>query len=500
MLAVPSSAGASGPPAGRDLTLKVLSFNIFYGGDDLDLGTGDFCAELDGCPRTLKVIERAIRASGADVVGLQETERNTEVIARRLGWYGSDRAHVLSRYPIVDPPDGDGVYVFVEPSPGRVVAVANVHLPSDPYGPYLVRDGGSRTDLLALERRTRLPAIQEQVRVLPRLAARGIPVVLTGDFNSPSHLDWTPAVAKSRVDVPFPVVWPVSKALADAGLRDSYREAHPDPVAVPGFTWTPGGPESNPQEVFDRIDWVLHAGPSRTVASTVVGEKGDPDAGVVVTPFPSDHRGVVSTLLVRPGTSPVLVSPADRRVTIGDPVSVTVRAPGRGTARVTLANQAGRILDSVPVRAGDSVISLNGRGLTKGENRIRLLSGDGRVLSRASVWAYPAGAATTLRTLKASYRVGEPITFGWENAPGMALDWVSAYTCASPSEPCGPATEYQAYVYTRTEIAGRSAIGPDPASGPDSWPLPVGSYILRLLPDDGYQAVAESARFTVVAS
>ncbi len=31
--------------------------------------------------------------------------------------------------------------------------------------------------------------------------------------------------------------WPVSEALVGAGLRDSYREAHPDPVADPGNTW-----------------------------------------------------------------------------------------------------------------------------------------------------------------------------------------------------------------------------------------------------------------------
>ena len=90
----------------------------------------------------------------------------------------------------------------------------------------------------------------------------------------------------------YPVKWPVSQALLDAGMRDSYREVHPDPVAVPGFTWTPGSPEADPHEVFDRIDWVMHAGPSTALASTVVGEVGDPDAGVQVSPYPSDHRGV----------------------------------------------------------------------------------------------------------------------------------------------------------------------------------------------------------------
>ncbi|WP_203718605.1 endonuclease/exonuclease/phosphatase family protein [Asanoa siamensis] len=239
--------------------IKVMTLNVFYGGDEIDLATGDFCAEPDACTETLAQVGRVIQSAGADIVGIQEPERNTSRIARTLGWYASDRAHVMSRFPIIDPPGSNGLYVFVEISPGRVVAVANTHLPSDPYGPYLVRDGGSRADVVELERDTRLAAARDAVAPLPGLAAKGIPVFLTGDFNSPSHLDWTPAVAKARDDVPFAVDWPASRALADAGLTDTYREAHPDPVKDPGFTWTPGGPEADPQEVHDRIDWVLRA-------------------------------------------------------------------------------------------------------------------------------------------------------------------------------------------------------------------------------------------------
>ena len=188
-----------------------------------------------------------IGASGADIVGIEEGEHNAGVIAEALGWYASDRTQVISRFPIVDPPGADGIYVWVEVLPGRFVAIGNVHLPSDPYGPYGIRDGASLAETLELEESVRLPAIQEQLAVLPALAAAGFPTFLTGDFNSPSHLDWTAAVSAVRPEVPYPVDWPVSRALADAGFRDSYREVHPNPLAVPGFTWTPGGPESDPQ-------------------------------------------------------------------------------------------------------------------------------------------------------------------------------------------------------------------------------------------------------------
>ena len=464
--------------------VRVLTLNIFYGGDDLDLSTGDFCATPDGCPATLRQVERVIRASGADVVGVQEAERNTERIAADLGWHGSNHAHVMSRFPIIDPPGADGRYVFVEVTPGRVMAVANTHLPSDPYSPYLVRDGGTREQVLDLERSVRLPAAQEVARTLPGLVAKGIPVVLTGDFNSPSPLDWTPAVAKVRADVPYPVRWPAGQALLDTGLADTYREAHPDPVRDPGFTWTPGGPESDPHEVFDRIDWVLRAGPSRTVDSRVVGEWD-------VSPYPTDHRGVVSTLDIRPAAPPSLVAPASRSVTAGSVVAVRFHAPALPGVRVELRDLRNRVVASAATNGrADGDVRLSTRGLSRGEYSVTLRIG-GTVLARTPIWVYPAGEPTKVSTGRSSYRVGDPIGVRWSNAPGMNLDWISLYRVdADPSE-------YLIYAYTGAAIEGRLSIGPDSIEGSASWPLPPGRYVARLLPDDGYRVAAESRPFTI---
>jgi len=211
---MPGTAAPAGPAT--TIRLRVMTFNIFYGGDELNLSTGNWCLRPDGCPETLEKVIEAIRVMGADIVGLEEGEHNTRAIAEALGWHWSERMQTVSRFPLIDPPGGDGLYVFAAPSPGRVVALANVHLPSDPYGPYLVRDGAPPGEIMALETSVRLPAIQDQLRVLPGLAAAGIPVFLTGDFNSPSHLDWTAAVAAVREKISYPFDWPVSRALADA--------------------------------------------------------------------------------------------------------------------------------------------------------------------------------------------------------------------------------------------------------------------------------------------
>ncbi len=160
-------AGAGGPrqPSrhgrrpSRDHQLSVMSQNTFYGGDDFDLATSDWCPTANGCPAALHRLAHVIEVSGADVVGVQEPERNTGRLAKLLGWYADPRAHVISRFPILDPGDADGLYTFVMPTPGRVVAVANIHLPSTPYGPYQVRKGWSRADVLRLERDLRLKAL-----------------------------------------------------------------------------------------------------------------------------------------------------------------------------------------------------------------------------------------------------------------------------------------------------------------------------------------------------
>ena len=137
-----------------------MTFNVWLGGDVVDFG---------------KVIE-TIQASGADIVGLQEPEGNTRRIAAALGWpYWSDRLHVVSRYPLIDPPEARGEYVLAQIRPGEVFALANVHLTSDPYGPYAVRDGRPLARVLALERRTRLPEIRAELRALRPATRRGHP-------------------------------------------------------------------------------------------------------------------------------------------------------------------------------------------------------------------------------------------------------------------------------------------------------------------------------------
>ena len=486
------------------VTLKVMSFNIFYGGDELNLQTRQFCKDAAGCPETLDQVAVAIRASGADVVGLNEATMNTCLLAQKLGWHCSPRTQVISRFPILDPPGAKGLYIYVEPLPGRVVAVSDVHLPADPYGPYELRDGATRNQVLELERDLRLPDIQDELEGLPPLAARGTPVFLTGDFNSPSHLDWTQAVADQRADVPFPVQWPVSKALATAGFKDSFRAVHPDPVAEPGHTWTPGSPEGEKVEVHDRIDWVLSMG-AKATASRVVGEPGS-NTDIAVDPWPSDHRGMVSTFDVTPAEMPVLVAVEehDRSLERGETLNVRFH----GGASVALVRGSTTSTSKSTGGAADGTLSFATTNLVPGAYKAVLRNSSGQAISRSPFWLYRPGTPTTVTTSKSVYKVGEAIKVSWRNAPGMKFDWLGLYSGGESADNTHQTTcsaglcgngHYFLYTYTRNTIEGSTTFDEDSPAGWKTWDaIGTGTYQIRLLLDDGYRSAAVSAPFKIV--
>jgi hypothetical protein len=124
-----------------EIELRVMTFNIEWGGTRVSFDK----------------VREAIILANADIVGIQEAEGNLQRLAVELGWHYDLRNYVISKYPVIEPPGADGNYAFVEVAAGRIVAISNVHLPSDPYGPDAVRDGAGAGEVLAIERRARLP-------------------------------------------------------------------------------------------------------------------------------------------------------------------------------------------------------------------------------------------------------------------------------------------------------------------------------------------------------
>ena len=80
--------------------------------------------------------------------------------------------------------------------------------------------------------------------------------------------------------------------VVDAGMVDSFRSVYPDEVKSRGYTWTNRTSPTDPKDFHDRIDFVFACG-TKIIGSKVVGEN-DKNADIVVAPWPSDHRAVVS--------------------------------------------------------------------------------------------------------------------------------------------------------------------------------------------------------------
>ena len=443
VLAAALCAAAPAAAAPRVPTdVRVMSFNVWLGGDVVDFGG----------------VVRAIRAADADVVGLQEAEGNTARIAKALGWpYWSDRLHVVSRLPLIDPPDARGAYVLAQVKPGQVFAFANEHLTSDPYGPYLVRDGKSLAQVLRNERVTRMPEVRALLRGVGPALRRGIPTLMTGDFNTPSHLDWTPAADAARADIPYPVAWPVTRALAAAGFQDAYRTAHPDPVANPGITWTFGYPfpRLRNNEITDRIDLVQASRDMQVLDAGIAGPSGTPDVTVPIDPYPSDHRGVVATVRLTPAVPPLFASVLDRRVERGEPILVRYGAqPGKPRAHLSVVHTGDGAHDALmtlpPQEAGYyGAVHFGSGALAPGRYDALLVDAGGDVRSRSTFWVVRPGARPALR-VEGPVRARTPFTLRWRNAPGERRDWVGVWKAGDDDLYNG----YYSFAYTGARVAG----------------------------------------------
>lgn len=472
------SACTSDDPASdvpETAALRVMAFNIEYGGTVVDFA---------GVPA-------AIEAAEADVVAVQEAYGSMAKIAEALDWkYYDGRTQTVSQYPLITPTDRSFPEVLVAVEPGRTIAVINVHLPSAPYGPNRAAAGASAEELIAAEK-GRLKAIQPALEAVQRLQAEGTPVVLVGDFNAPSHLDWTEATVGQREHVSA-VQWPVSIAVEDAGLSDVYRMVYPDPAADEGLTWPASRPRAgtfNPGpggKPADRIDQMYVSDGIEVDSAQIVGEESADDTDIAVDPWPSDHRGMVAELAVPLVESAPYVSAAQRLVEQGTDIAVFAHAdPMPTSVSVTGLDFEDGASASGLDSAGSVMISTT--DLPPGEYVLEAKNAEGNPVAANQLWVGAVGAEPKIATGKSVYIAGDPIDVTWQNAPGNKWDWIGVYKRGAD-----PNTDYYLlWAYTEATIGGNTVI--DESDPGASWPLSPGKYDVLLLTDDSYVELARSS-------
>ena len=307
-----SACLADGSKGEGHLRLSLLSFNAW------GLGANN--------GRPLEESLAVLRTAEADIIGLQETrawpedctvdncamlsEGRLRALADSLGYHYQENVKegpalsapgaILSRFPIIENlGDGLGVAIHVA---GRRIHAWNVHPTDFPYQPYqLARiEYGSQPFLHTAEEaiEAAMEARGEAVRrLLSLMASYPQPDmdIVFGDFNEPSHQDWSDRAAAAGTH-PLAVEFPQSQEMETAGFVDTYRAFFPDELSFPGFTWTPMTEPGDPTDHHDRIDFIFVRGEGIGISDAAILGEASPPADIVVSPWPSDHRGVRVTI------------------------------------------------------------------------------------------------------------------------------------------------------------------------------------------------------------
>ncbi|RMJ23288.1 Endonuclease/Exonuclease/phosphatase family [Aspergillus sp. HF37] len=286
--------------------LRILSMNLWHGGTQV----------RDYHEKQL----RFILDSGADILGLQETTSDHATrLGRALGWYhwqSGKSVGVVSRYPIVEEygeiTRAGGVRIDLDSGragivPSQQLNFWTIHAGAYPYGPYgFCFDNLTAEQVLENEAQSgRIPQVKKTLAgIQGQLAdAQSVPVAFTGDFNAPSHLDWVEAAREQNCGVAG-FEWPTSVLMAENGLVDSFRVAHPDPALDPGNTWSPILPRhdgvTGPPEPQDRIDFIYHKGALHVVDSRrLVAGTPSPVPNHAGNEWTSDHAAVLTHFRVQ---------------------------------------------------------------------------------------------------------------------------------------------------------------------------------------------------------
>jgi len=304
--------------------VKLLTFNIWQEGTSVSNG--------------LDKIRDIIIASNPDIVSFTEVrnynnEDWTSKIVNKLkekgcdyfGKYAGGDVSLISKYPIASTKvvyEGEGsVVLFSVNLKSKSIVVASAHLDYTNYACYLPRGyyGGSPnwglvkdsdgekspiTNVKEILSYNLASTRDEQIAAfLSEVENETKPVILMGDFNEPSHLDWTEKAAHFFDHNGVIINWNSTYALFQNGYVDAYRNYFPDEVQNPGITWpsktsgkgsTSWTPSSDER---DRIDFIFYKGEGiKTVYAALVGPKESYAYDNLVRSYTSNENFMANTL------------------------------------------------------------------------------------------------------------------------------------------------------------------------------------------------------------
>lgn len=325
------------PQTGKSIT--VLQWNIWQEGTMVQGGYESIVNEIARLKPDFVTL--------SEVRNYNKTRFNDRIIkslqAKGVTYYSfySYDSGILSRHPLTDSatifPEKDdhgSLYKLTTEVSGRKIALYSGHLDYLNCAYYNVKGYDGSTWKPILPPRTveevltvnvssqRDDAIKAFIADATKSINAGYAVILGGDFNEPSHLDWTHATKDLFDHHSMVIPWTVSNLLFQNGFSDAYRQHYPNAATHPGFTY----PVNNPAVPVNKLTWAPNADERERIDFIYFSNKDfkvmeakvyGPDSSIKRSKrtndqtkdsylshrgiWPSDHKGVWVKFSVTPG-------------------------------------------------------------------------------------------------------------------------------------------------------------------------------------------------------
>ena len=279
---------------------KVMAWNILRSGNQIENGV-DNVADM-------------IKEINPDIVLMVETYGSGPYIAKKNGYNfhlvakegtalddKSVNLSIYSKFPFGERIDTDypfflgGIEIFIN---NKKVRFFSNWFHYQPWNNKPEDMGKTVQELLEWERTEhRYNMIQKVLPYFEKYAKESdsIPIIVGGDMNSPSHLDWSKKTKNIHNGLVVP--WYSTKVFEDLGFTDSFREKNPNPIKYPGITW-----DHKERDDSHRIDYIFYKGKKlKSTQSKTYMQFFNEQIEINNKRFayPSDHGIVVTTFKLK---------------------------------------------------------------------------------------------------------------------------------------------------------------------------------------------------------
>ena len=279
---------------------KVMAWNILRSGNQIENGVdnvADIIKEIN--PDIVLMVE----TYGSGPYIAKKNEYNFHLVAKE-GTALDDKSvnlSIYSKFPFGERIDTDypfflgGIEIFIN---NKKVRFFSNWFHYQPWNNKPEDMGKTVQELLEWERTEhRYNMIQKVLPYFEKYAKESdsIPIIVGGDMNSPSHLDWSEKTKNIHNGLVVP--WYSTKVFEDLGFTDSFREKNPNPIKYPGITW-----DHKERDDSHRIDYIFYKGKKlKSTQSKTYMQFFNEQIEINNKRFayPSDHGIVVTTFKLK---------------------------------------------------------------------------------------------------------------------------------------------------------------------------------------------------------